>query len=103
MTKILTSSAFILCLAGAAGCTDLKPLQSQVDELKQQVARLSSDQEALKAATDRAAHTASTAQSAAQQAQNRADAAASAGQTAQQGVEEINEKIDRMLKKSQSK
>jgi outer membrane murein-binding lipoprotein Lpp len=100
MPKILAPSVFILSLLGAAGCTDLKPLEAQVDELKQQVTHLSSDQQALKAATDGAAHTASTAQSAAAQAQNHADAAALAAQIAQQGVEEINEKIDRMFKRS---
>jgi hypothetical protein len=39
----------------------------------------------------------------AQQAQNRADAAASAAQAAQQSCDAVNDKIDRMFKKSLSK
>jgi hypothetical protein len=69
---------------------------------KQQVAHISSDQSSLKAAVDNAAHTASSALSAAQQAQNRADAAASAAQAAQQSCDAVNDKIDRMFKKSGS-
>ena len=103
MTRLFTASAVILLLAAATGCTDLKPLQAQVEELKQQQTHLSSNQDSQKAAIDNVAHTASGAQSAAEQAQNRADAAASAAQTAQQGVDEINEKIDRMFRKSPPK
>ena len=33
MTRMLTFGAVVLCLASATGCTDLKPLQAQVDEL----------------------------------------------------------------------
>jgi outer membrane murein-binding lipoprotein Lpp len=101
MFKMLTFGAAVLSLA--TGCTDLKPLQAQVDDLKQQVARISSDQSSLKAAVDNAAQTASSALSAAQQAQNRADAAASAAQAAQQSCDAVNDKIDRMFKKSLSK
>jgi outer membrane murein-binding lipoprotein Lpp len=100
MTRMLTFGAVALCLASAIGCTDLKPLQAQVDELTQQVARLSSDQRSLKASVGNAT---SVAQSAAEQAQNRADAAASAAQAAQQSCDANNEKIDRMFKRSPQK
>jgi outer membrane murein-binding lipoprotein Lpp len=100
MFKMLTFGAAALALASATGCTDLKPLQAQVDDLKQQVARISSDQSSLKAAVNDVARTAS---SAAQQAQNRADAAASAAQAAQQSCDAVNDRIDRMFKKSLSK
>ena len=103
MTRILTFGAVALCLASATGCTDLKPLQAQVDELTQQVARLSSDQDSLKASVGNVAHTASVAQSAAERAENRADAAASAAQAAQQSCDAINEKIDRMFKRPPQK
>ena len=103
MFILLTFGAAVLSLAGAGGCTDLKPLQAQVDDLKQQVTRVSSDQTSLKAAVDNAAHTASSALSAAQQAQNRADAAASAAQAAQQSFDAVNDKIDKIIKKSLSK
>jgi outer membrane murein-binding lipoprotein Lpp len=69
MIRMTTFGAVAWALAGATGCTDLKPLQAQVDDLKQQVARISSDQSSLKAAVDNTAHTASSALSAAQQAQ----------------------------------
>jgi outer membrane murein-binding lipoprotein Lpp len=100
MTRMLTFCAVVLCLASATGCTDLKPLQAQVDELTQRVARLSSDQVSLKASVGNAA---SIAHSTVEQAQNRADAAASAAQAAQQSCDEINEKIDRMFKRSPQK
>jgi murein lipoprotein len=103
MIRMTTFGAVALALAGATACTDLKPLQAQVDDLKQQVARISSDQSSLKATVDNAAHTASSALSAAQQAQSRADAAASAAQAAQQSCDALNDKIDRMFKKSLSK
>lgn len=103
MIKMFTFGAAALGLGFATGCTDLKPLQAQVDDLKQQVAHISSDQSSLNAAVDNAAHTASSALSAAQQAQNSADSAASAAQAAQQSCDATNDKIDRMFKKSLSK
>ena len=33
MTKMLTVGAAALCVMFAAGCTDLKPIQSQIDTL----------------------------------------------------------------------
>jgi outer membrane murein-binding lipoprotein Lpp len=103
MTRMLTFCEVVLCLASATGCTDLKPLQAQVDELTQQVARLSADQSSLKVSVGNAAHAASVAQLTAEQSQNRADAAASAAQAAQQSSDAINEKIDRMFKRSPQK
>jgi outer membrane murein-binding lipoprotein Lpp len=100
MTRMLIFGAGVLCLASATGCTDLKPLQAHVNELTQQVARLSSDQDSLKTSVGNAA---SVAQSATEQAQNRADAAASAAQAAEQSCDAINEKIDRMFKRSPQK
>jgi outer membrane murein-binding lipoprotein Lpp len=100
MKTLIASAMVALVLALAAGCTDLKPLQAQVDQLKAQLADLSSHQDHLKADIDIVARAASEAMSAAEQAQNRADAAA---QTAQQGSDAINEKIDRMFKKSPQK
>lgn len=92
-----------MVLAGGSGCTDLKPLQAQVDDLKQQVARISSDYVNPKSAVDNSAQTASRALSAAEQAQNRADAANSAAQAAQHSCDAVNDKIDQMFKKSLNK
>ncbi|HEU4624493.1 MAG TPA: Lpp/OprI family alanine-zipper lipoprotein [Steroidobacteraceae bacterium] len=56
--------------AGAllAGCTDLEPIQAQVDELKNQVARLQKDLQSARAEGAAAAESASSAQATASQA-----------------------------------
>jgi outer membrane murein-binding lipoprotein Lpp len=103
MTKILKVGAAALCVVFAAGCTDLKPIQAQIDDLKTQIGRNASEHDSLKSAVDNATRTAQGAQTTAQQASSKADAAAAAAQAAQQGVDAVNEKIDRMFKKSMSK
>ena len=103
MIKFLSFGAVVVALAGNSGCTDIKPLQAQVDDLKQQVARISSNDVSLRSAIDNSAQTASRALSAAEQAQNRSDAAASAAQAAQQSCDALDDKIDRMFKESPSK
>ena len=52
MNVSLLAPAALAALAVMAGCTDLKPLQAQVDDLKSQVGKLSSDGAANKAAAD---------------------------------------------------
>ena len=103
MRKILTVGAAALCVMFVAGCTDLKPIQAQIDDLKTQVAKNVAAIDGVKAAADSAARAAQAAQTAAQQAQSRADAAASSAQASQQCCDATNEKIDRMFKKSVSK
>jgi outer membrane murein-binding lipoprotein Lpp len=104
--------AAVAAFAALAGCTDLKPLQADIDSLKTQVGALSSDVAALKA--DRTAANAATAAGAANtaagaasskadSAQNTANQALTAAQSAQTGVNDLNEKIDRMFKRSVSK
>ena len=39
----LKASVAAACLIAFAGCTDLKPIQAQIDDLKSQVAKLQSD------------------------------------------------------------
>src|SRR5258705_8862093 len=109
------NKAIIVKLAAAAavfalaGCTDLKPLQAEVDALKTQVGTLQSDLAAHKAdrsaenAAGKASSDASPAASAAANAQSTANQALAAAQAAQSGVDATNEKIDRMFKKSVSK
>ena len=41
MNKFLKVGAAALCVVFAAGCTDLKPLQAQIDDLKTQVSAVS--------------------------------------------------------------
>ncbi len=102
-----TKIAALAALAVMAGCTDLKPLQAQVDDLKSQVGKLSSDIAANKAADDASSKSAAAAAAAASQsaaaAQNTANQALAAAKAAQSGVDALNEKIDRMFKRSVSK
>ena len=95
----IAAAAIVVALAG---CTDLKPLQAQVDDLKAQVGKVSSDLAAHRAdRTD--ANAAAAAASAAAGAQSTANQALAAAQAAQSGVDATNEKIDRMFKRSVSK
>jgi len=108
--SIVVKLAAAMAVVALAGCTDLKPLQADIDSLKQQVSKLQSDVEASKASADSASRAASAAQSSANQAaqaasgaQSTANQALSAAQAAQSSVDATNEKIDRMFKKSVSK
>jgi len=94
--------AAVALVAAMAGCTDLKPIQAQIDDLKSQVGRLTSDLAAHKAdRTD--ANAAAAAASAAASAQASANQALAAAQAAQSGVNDLNEKVDRMFQRSVSK
>jgi outer membrane murein-binding lipoprotein Lpp len=103
MTKILKVGVAAAVLALGAGCTDLKPLQAEVDSLKSQVSKLSSDVEGVKTSADGASRAAAAAQQAATSAQNTANQAASAAQAAQQCCDANSEKLNRMFEKSMSK
>jgi outer membrane murein-binding lipoprotein Lpp len=92
-----------VCVLFASGCTDLKPIQAQIDDLKSQVTKLSSDQASIKSRADGGAGAAQSAAAAAQRAQASADSAGAAAKTNAQAIEAINVKIDRMFKKSVSK
>ena len=100
---IVLKVAAVAVVAGLAGCQDLKPLQADVDSLKQQVAKLSSDTAAAKSSADQANSTASAANQAASSAQSTANQALAAAQASQSAVDATNEKIDRMFKRSISK
>ena len=107
---IVVKLAAAAAIIGLAGCSDLKPLQTEVDSLKSQVGTLQSDLAAHKVADQATAATASkaaadaaAASSAASSAQSTANQALAAAQAAQSGVDATNEKIDRMFKKSVSK
>jgi hypothetical protein len=100
---MLKASAAALCLGALVGCTDLKPIQAQIDELKSQVQRVQQDAAAAKESAGSAASAASAAQQAANGAQSSANQALSAAQASQSCCDATNEKIDRMFKKSMSK
>jgi outer membrane murein-binding lipoprotein Lpp len=106
---LFMKSAIVVKLAAAAvvtvlaGCTDLKPLQAQVDDLKGQVSRLQSDLASAKSASDSANSTAQSANQAASGAQSTANQALAAAQASQSCCDSTNEKIDRMFRRSISK
>ena len=100
---IVLKVAAVAVVAGLAGCTDLKPLQSDINDLKAQVAKLSSDVSAAKSSADQANSAAQSASQAASGAQSTANQALAAAQASQSAVDATNEKIDRMFKRSISK
>jgi hypothetical protein len=106
MKKVLALSAVAFCVF-AAGCADLKPMQSQIDDLKSQVAKLSAGQTSLEAGVASAAKAAAAAQAAAQQAQTRADAAAALAQDDKVRIDsleaKLTEKITKAFKKANQK
>jgi murein lipoprotein len=103
MTNILKVGVAAAVIALGAGCTDLKPLQAEVDSLKSQVSKLSGDLDSVKTAADGASRAAASAQQAATSAQNSANQALSAAQAAQQCCDANSEKLNRMFEKSMSK
>ena len=91
----LKASVAAACLIAFAGCTDLKPIQAQIDDLKSQVAKLQSDTAKAESDAQAAKSAASSASSAASGAQSTANQALSTAQQNSQAIEQINEKIDR--------
>jgi outer membrane murein-binding lipoprotein Lpp len=87
----------------AAGCTDLKPMQAQIDDLKTQVSRVSADTAAMKSSMDSAGGDARNANQAAAAAQSTANQALAAAQASQSCCDATNEKMDRMFRRSVSK
>ncbi|HEY5264207.1 MAG TPA: alanine-zipper protein [Steroidobacteraceae bacterium] len=103
LTTTIKATVAAACVLAFAGCTDLKPVQAQIDDLKSQVSKLQGDTS--KASSDAAAanSAAASASSAASGAQSTANQALSQSQSNSTAIEAINEKIDRMFKKSVSK
>ncbi|HUX73207.1 MAG TPA: Lpp/OprI family alanine-zipper lipoprotein [Steroidobacteraceae bacterium] len=103
LATVIKASVAAACVLAFTGCTDLKPIQSQIDDLKAQVTKLQGD--TAKASSDAAAANtaASSAASAASGAQSTANQALSTAQANQTSIEQINEKMDRMFKHSVSK
>jgi murein lipoprotein len=103
LSTTLKASVAAACLIAFAGCTDLKPIQAQIDDLKAQVAKNTADDQHMQQEITAAQSAASAAQSAASAAQSTANQALSTAQSNSTAIEAINEKIDRMFKKSVSK
>jgi multidrug resistance efflux pump len=102
-SAIVLKLAAVAVVVGLVGCTDLKPLQAQVDNLKSQVGKLQTDVQSAKASADQANSTAQSASQAASGAQSTANQALAASQASQSCCDATNEKIDRMFRRSVSK
>src|SRR5215469_8978019 len=101
--SVVKAAAAVAVVVGMAGCTDLKPLQAQVDDLKAQVAKLGGDLSSAKSSADQANSAAQSASQAASGAQSTANQALAAAHASQSCCDATNEKIDRMFKRSVSK
>jgi hypothetical protein len=101
--SIVKAAAAAALVVGMAGCTDLKPMQAQIDDLKAQLAKAQSDVSGAKSAADAASSAASSAGQAASGAQSTANQALAAAHASQSCCDATNEKIDRMFKRSVSK
>ena len=95
--------AALAVVAALAGCTDLKPTQANIDDLRSQVANLKSGVGSAESSAQAASGAASKASQTASNAQSTANQALSQAKSNQNAIEAINEKIDRMFKKSVSK
>ena len=102
MTSISKTLPLVLVVA-LVGCTDLKPTQASLDDLKAQVDHLKSAVGSAQSNAQSASSAARAAQQAAGSAQSTANQALSLDKSNQNAIDAINEKIDRMFKKSVSK
>ena len=89
--------------AALQACTDLKPLQAEIDGLKGQVASLQTGLANAGKSADNAASVAQSASQAAAAAQNLANQAAAAAQSSQSCCDATNEKMNRMFQRSVAK
>ena len=103
LTTTLKASIAAACITVFTGCTDLKPMEAQIEDLKSQVSKLQG--QTAKALSDAAAAKtqAATANSAAAGAQSAANQALSAAQSNSAGIDAINNKIDQMFHRTLSK
>jgi len=106
IASTLRAGAISLALLTAAGCQSTKA----VDEVRTLAQKAEQDAAAAQATANAASASATTANNAAASAKTAADNAQStanqalqAARTAQTGVDETNEKMDRMFKKTVSK
>jgi outer membrane murein-binding lipoprotein Lpp len=102
-STMIVKAAAVAVVVALAGCTDLKPIQAQIDDLKSQVSKLQSEVQGANSAAAQASSQAQSASTAAAGAQSTANQALAAAQAAQAAVDATNEKIDRMFKRSISK
>ena len=94
-TNMLKASVFAF-LVMIAGCTDLKPMEAQIEDLQNQVNKLQSD--VVKSASNAAAANKATAASAST-ASSDAKQALSLGEANTAAIDKLNAKIDQMFRK----
>jgi hypothetical protein len=99
LVKALSAAVMV----ALAGCTDLKPTQAALDDLKSQVDHLKSMTVNAQAASQAAMSAAHSAQQAAANAQSTANQALALDKTNQSGIDAINDKMDRMFRKRLAK
>jgi type II secretory pathway component PulM len=92
----MTRISIFAFLVMAAGCTDLKPLESRIDELQQQVNKLQAD--LAKSSSSAAAANKVTAASASA-ASSDAKQALSISESNTAAIEAVNTKIDQMFRR----
>jgi murein lipoprotein len=98
--------AFAVLLLGTAftsACTDLKPIQAEIAELRSAIEKQNAENATLKSSIDAAAQAASQASQAAQSASAEANRATAAAQASQQCCDANTERMDRMFRRSVSK
>jgi hypothetical protein len=95
--------ATLLFTTALTACTDLKPLETSVADLKNQVARLNADVTAARQAAEQAQSSTRAAIDGANAAQSTANQASAAAQASQSCCTSTNEKIDRMFRRQVEK
>ena len=101
--SVVKAAAAVMTVVGLAACTDLKPLQADIADLKSQLSKAQGDIAAAKSSADGANTAAQSAGQAASGAQSTANQALAAAHASQSCCDATNEKIDRMFKRSVSK
>ena len=101
--SVVKAAAAVVIAFGLAACTDIKPLQADIADLKSQLAKAQGDIASAKSSADQANSAAQSAGQAASGAQSTANQALAAAHASQSCCDATNEKIDRMFKRSVSK
>lgn len=104
MKTSLSSKALIVgMLLTLVGCSGMKTMQKEVDELKAQMAAVRTEAQSARAAADAAAAQAQSAGQEASGAQSTANQALAATQSSQACCNAVDEKLDRAFRQSVSK
>jgi outer membrane murein-binding lipoprotein Lpp len=101
--KLTVGVAAAVAAVGLAGCADTTALQNDINSLKAQVSNLQGQVASVRASADGAAQQARAAQQAADGANSTAHRALDLANEDQKRVDALNEKVDRMFKRSVSK